>query len=168
MEHSSHARRGRRDHDIPDPARGQTDDAGGGQSLWRQVRPWFIVALCLAITGIAMLALGVVALGEHQSAWTDTLTPLGVMVLVVSAAPFILGVVRLVAPPQRANERCGCCKCYRPSAMATYSRGLCMVDQHPHATASQECCPRFTFSERAMVRERLSASPHVLHTPRES
>jgi hypothetical protein len=167
MEHSSHTRRGRRSHDATDAVGGQADDARGGKSPWRQVRPWFIVALVLLLTGIAILTTAVIALGDRQNDWTTVLTPLGVMMLCVSAVPFILGVVRVLAPPVRPNERCGCCKFYNPSSTATYARGLCMVEQHPHATTSQDCCPRFAYSERAMARERLSASPNVPRTPRE-
>lgn len=102
----------------------------------------------------------------HQSTSTDTLIPIAALLLAVSSAPFVLGLVRLLAtPPPPPMRRCGLCKYYRAIG-STYGQGLCTIDRQYHLTYRQDACDRFIFSERAMVRDRLSDAPHVLNVVR--
>lgn len=143
--------------------------AGGGvaptaprRPLAHPAAPWLLLALVLSIAGLAMIGGGMAAFRAGQQGLTDTLTPLGALLLATSSAPLVLSIVRLLAQPALPREqRCGRCQFYRPNA-GGYQRGVCLVDRQRQPTTRQDTCERFEYSERAMVRDRLSAAPHVL------
>jgi hypothetical protein len=130
---------------------------------WQQMRPWLIASLVLAGLGVLCFVASIIALGRGARSVTDALTPVGVLFIATCATPLILGLVRVVdqSPP---DDRCGRCTFYRPSP-DDYAHGTCMLDVARLATTSTDSCARFRYSERAMVRERLSAAPHILNSP---
>ncbi len=135
------------------------------QHARRQALPWFVIAGCFAGVGLAMVIIALLVADERQPLLTETFLPMGVMLLAVSTAPGILGVVRLLAmPPVRAAQHCGLCQFYRPND-TTYDRGVCAIDSAYHLTTRLESCERFSYSERSMVRDRLSEAPHILGSP---
>ncbi len=130
-----------------------------------RVRPWFIAAAALGLLGLSMLTVSLVALARHGRDLADALVPVGIMLLVTSGAPLLLGILRLIEPPQANTQRCGRCRFYQ-SVTADYTHGWCALERPRHATTSDAGCGRYQFSERAMVRDRLSQAPHVLNNSR--
>lgn len=108
-----------------------------------------------------MVAAALAAKTRHQTL-TDTLTPIGAMLFATSSAPLVLGMVRLLAQPTiQKNQRCGLCQYYRASS-SSYASGQCALERQRRPTTREASCDRFRFSERAMVRDRLSEAPHIL------
>ncbi len=132
-------------------------------SRWQQMRLWLTASLVLAGLGVTAFVVSIVALGRGARSIADALTPVGVIFIATCAAPLVLGLMRAMDQPP-PDERCGRCTFYRP-AKDDYARGTCMLDVARLATTSADTCGRFRYSERAMVRERLSAAPHVLNSP---
>jgi hypothetical protein len=132
-------------------------------SRWQSVRAWFVSALVIFSLGFFALVASIIALSRGNVVMADALTPVGALLLVTSAAPLIFGLMRLVeisAP----EHHCGRCALYRPAA-ENYARGICTLDGGHAPTTSANGCGRYIFSERAMVRERLHAAPHILDSP---
>lgn len=131
---------------------------------WQSLKPWLFVALGLGLLGTALLTASVLALGAGQKVAADALTPVGIMIFAASIAPLMLGFLRFIDPPVTVNQqRCGRCRFYQATD-ASYAHGWCGAESMRHATVSTGGCVRFQFSERAMVREKLSAAPHVLNS----
>ncbi len=134
------------------------------RSRARQVLPWFIASAALALAGIIMLAVGIIALGRGAHALTDSLTPIGGLFIAMCAAPLMLGLLRLADTTATPENRCGRCKFYKPG-LENYARGMCGHENQHFTTTSDSTCMRFEYSQRAEVRERLSAEPHILNSP---
>jgi hypothetical protein len=132
-----------------------------------RVRPWLIAASGLALVGLSMLIVSFIALARHGRDLADALVPVGIMLLVTSGAFLMMGLLRFLEPPQANAQRCGRCRFYLP-ATESYSRGWCGVERPHLATTSDAGCGRYQFSERAMVRDRLSQAPHVLNSRTEA
>lgn len=138
------------------------------KSHWQQFKPWLFASLGLGLTGIALLSGSIVAAGEGWQAPAGILASVGITVFAVCIVPLILGTLRIIDPPPTVNQqRCGRCSFYQASA-ASYAHGLCAVEALRRATTSAASCPRFEFSERAMVREKLSEAPHILNSHTEA
>jgi hypothetical protein len=133
----------------------------------QRVRPWFIAGGVLGLMGLIMLLVSFIALARGGRAVADALVPAGVMLLMTSGAPLMLGTLRFLDPPQASNQRCGRCRFYQPVTEG-YTRGWCAVERPRVVTTSDSTCGRYQFSERAMVRERLSQAPHVLNSRTEA
>lgn len=132
-------------------------------SRWQSVRPWFASALVIFGMGLLVLVASIITLAHGNVEMADALTPVGALLLVTSAAPLIFGLMKLVEI-SGPEHRCGRCAFYRPSD-ESYVRGICAADGGHAPTTSDNGCGRYAFSERAMVRERLNAAPHVLDSP---
>ena len=138
------------------------------QSQWQQFRPWLFGALGLGATGIVLLGGSIVAAGNRQQALAGILASVGITVFAVCIIPLILGALRVLDPPPTVNQqRCGRCSFYQANA-DSYAHGLCGVEVLRRATTSDASCARFEFSERAMVREKLHAAPHILNSHTEA
>jgi len=133
-------------------------------SRMQQVRPWFIASAALGLMGLALFTIGIIALGRGAHEITDALTPVGALFIAMCAAPLVLGLLRMAEPPPTPENRCGRCKFYKPGT-ENYARGVCGHESQHFVTTSDSTCMRFEFSQRAMVRERLSAAPHILNSP---
>lgn len=132
----------------------------------RQSLPWFMTALALGSAGLASVIISMIALGSGKQTLADSIEPIGALLLVVSGVPLVIGVMTLIEQPARATHRCGLCQFYRP-AQGTYQQGTCASDRLVRPLTRYDGCGRFTESQRAMVRDRLSDAPHVLNSARE-
>ncbi|MBA3825247.1 MAG: hypothetical protein H0X24_15280 [Ktedonobacterales bacterium] len=132
-----------------------------------RVRPWLIAGLVLALLGLMMLAISLIAFTHRGRDLADALVPAGIMLLVTSGAPLMLGLLRFLEPPGANTQRCGRCRFYQPVTEG-YTRGWCTVDRPRLSTTSDSGCGRYQFSERAMVRDRLSQAPHILNSRTEA
>jgi hypothetical protein len=132
-------------------------------SRWQSVRPWFVAALVIFGMGLAVLIGSIFVLGHGNAVMATSLIPVGALLLVTSAAPLIFGLMKLVEI-SGPEHHCGRCAFYHPSPEG-YTRGICVVDGGQAPTTSDNGCGRYAFSERAMVRERLNAAPHILDSP---
>jgi hypothetical protein len=131
---------------------------------WQRVRPWFIAGGAIAALGLGMLLISLFAFAQHSRAIADALVPASVMVLVTSGAPLMFGLLRFMESPPTNTQRCGRCRFYQPVTEG-YTRGWCAIERPRTPTTNDGGCGRYQFSERAMVRERLSQAPHVLNSP---
>ena len=113
----------------------------------------------LAMTGIglALLAGGIV------TAFSPAAGPV-VFLLVFLSSPFLLygsillllaSVEGLVHKVQRTRKHCGRCRFYQPFA-GRYALGHCQSDPRKSVVRRTDGCPFFSYSERAMVRDRLA------------
>ncbi len=133
----------------------------------RRVRPWLISAAVLGLLGLSMLAVSMIALSRQERDVAEALVPAGIMLLVTSGAPLMLGILRFLEPPQTNTQHCGRCRFYL-AVTEDYTHGWCAVERPRRATTSDAGCGRYQFSERAMVRDRLSQAPHVLNSRTEA
>jgi hypothetical protein len=129
----------------------------------RAALPLLLTALVLGGAGTAVILVSVQLAANHQRMIADALTPIGVLLLWTCSAPLILGGLRLLdTTAERPKQHCGQCQFYRP-ATGDYRRGACGFEAPRRYTTHSDACAHFVYSERAMVRERLSAAPHVLN-----
>jgi len=119
------------------------------------------MATVLASLGMGMLGLTLVLNSTGQRMLVDSLVPVGVMLLATSSAPCVIGIVRLLDHAQPRTDHCGRCQFYQP-ASGSYQHGICRRTSNP--TMRLDTCANFTYSERAMVRDRFSEAAHVLNS----
>ena len=129
--------------------------------------PWFVAALVMSITGSGTLAVAFLLARNGQRSLTDTLVPVGIMVLALSLLPLVVGILRTFDAPQTRVDTCGRCQFYRAS-ISTYQVGICAYSRDRRPTSRVESCEHFTYSERAMVRDRLTGEQQVINLPTES
>jgi hypothetical protein len=122
---------------------------------------WFLMATILASLGVGTIGMTLVLNATGQRALVDSLMPVGVMLLATSSAPCVIGIVRLLDQSHPRTDHCGRCQFYHPAA-STYQHGTCGRTRNP--TMRLDACDNFTYSERAMVRDRFCEAAHVLNT----
>jgi|GEM_PF-5323838 hypothetical protein len=116
---------------------------------------WLAMAIASSILGLSLLTTAILAI-IFVSGWLGG-------ALLVLATPFsLIGVLLLLIEAcdrlsrcLHRTHHCGSCRYYQPEADA-YERGLCLVDPREPVVQRTYWCPYYTFSERAMVRDRLS------------
>lgn len=114
-----------------------------------------------AAGGAALAAWGIIALlGNGEAAlplslFGSVLLALGGALLLVALGRATSGRIR------RIKRHCGRCRFYQAES-GIYSLGRCAAAPGEPAVRRTDTCPSFHFSERAMVRERLSRRPDLL------
>jgi hypothetical protein len=119
------------------------------------------MAAVLASLGVAMLGMTLMFNSADQRVLVDSLVPVGVMLLATSSVPCVIGIVRLVDHSQPHTDHCGRCQFYQP-ASGFYQHGVCGRTHNP--TMRLDTCINYTYSERAMVRDRFCEAAHVLNS----
>lgn len=113
--------------------------------------------------GLALLAGGIVmALSAVPS--------YGVLLLFFLSSPFLLygGILLLFAPAagmlrrlRRIRNHCGRCRFYQPLD-GQYALGRCRADPNEGEVHRKAGCPFFSYSERAMVRDRFAQRAEMM------
>ncbi len=132
----------------------------------RVAAPWLLTSTCIILFGLAVMCVSWLAAHSGQIELAASLSPISAMVLALGCFPLLVAVVRLLEKPPQKAERCGLCRYYLP-APDGYDRGKCGVSLERHPTVRTASCDRFEFSERAMVRDRLTGAPHIVNSGRE-
>ena len=135
--------------------------------LWNDQNPRSI-GTALSITSIGLILLGgfvLAASSGSRDAGRDA------ALLLLFGAPMTIfgGLFLLFALVERAAKRfihtskyCGCCVFYHPHN-DDYEVGLCRADPCEGYVQRAHVCPYFRYSERAMVRDKLSQKPLLLN-----
>src|SRR5579885_2028750 len=125
------------------------------QGRWNEPSPPTLRSgIALSSIGLALLAAGIVIACGTTSGYS--VFPLsspfllygGVLLLLASAE----GIARRV---QRIKNHCGRCCFYQPLE-GQYTLGRCRADPHESVVHRLAGCPFFSYSERAMVRDRFA------------
>jgi hypothetical protein len=124
--------------------------------------PWLWLALILGLIGLSILLVTTLLAQGGDHALTDSLTPIGAMLLATSSVPLVIGIMLSIGQPSQRVDHCGRCQFYRPTA-TSYQHGICGRDRARRPMLRLDGCEYFTYSERAMVRDRLSEASHVLN-----
>jgi hypothetical protein len=130
--------------------------------------PWFLLAAIITGSGGLLLIIAfAIAIDSKAEGIREALIPVGGLLIATGCAPFFIGIVQhLEHSSPKVEQRCGFCRYYRP-ANGTYARGICTLNRI-HPTLRTMSCEHYVYSERAMVRDRLSNAAHILNSTHES
>lgn len=129
--------------------------------------PWFLLAAIITGSGGLLLIIAfALAIDSKAEGIREALIPVGGLLMATGCAPFFIGVVQhLEHSSPKMEQHCGFCRYYQP-ANGTYTRGICMLNRI-HPTWRMMSCNHYVYSERAMVRDRLSDAAHILNSKTE-
>jgi hypothetical protein len=131
------------------------------QTLSEVPSTWLTMAIASSALGLALLTIAILMM-VFVSGWIGG-------ALLILAAPFsLIGVLLLLIEAGDRLSRhlhrthhCGTCRYYRAEADG-YDRGLCLADPREAIVSRTYWCPYYTYSERAMVRDKLAQHPEKL------
>ena len=135
-------------------------DKAMADARMRAAAPWFTLAVTLALLGLGVV---ITTFINGSRILIDSLVPIGVWLLAASSVPLVIGIVRSIEQPQQRIDHCGRCQFYRAVA-GNYQQGACTRDRAKRATTRLDGCEYFTYSERALVHDRLSEVSSSLNT----
>lgn len=115
----------------------------------------------LAAGGATLAAWGSIALLGNGEAALPLLL-FGSVLLAIGGALLLVALGRATSGRiRRIKHHCGRCRFYQAES-GLYSLGRCAAAPGEPAVCRTDTCPSFHFSERALVRERLSQRPDLL------
>ena len=159
--------RGQADH----PGKSQTQRAGRARRLrylptqgrWDEPETAGLQAgIKLTAAGLAPLTgWGVIALLGNGEAALPLLL-FGSVLITIGSVLLLVALGRAMSSKiTRIKHHCGRCRFYQAES-GVYSPGRCAAAPGAPSVRRTDACPSFHFSERAMVRERLSRRPDLL------
>ncbi len=130
---------------------------------WNKQDSKSIGTACVMTTiGTLFIAAYIIAAmnGGDRYAWP--LLPFGGSMLVFGILVLLFALIEWTAKRLvHTKKYCGCCAFYRPQG-DEYDVGLCWSDPRESYVERTYSCPYFRYSERAMVRDRLSQQRELL------
>lgn len=127
---------------------------------YRVATPLLFMSVIIESIGLGIGVFAVYFNSKGHMHIADVLVSVGIILLGIGAIPFLFGIYLLLRKPIHQHHRCGMCAFYRAES-TSYALGQCdRRDQH--LTTRLHTCEDYRYSERAMVRDRLSSVPQRL------
>jgi hypothetical protein len=135
-----------------------------GAPRWWEQDPKSIGTACvITSTGAILIAIFVVAAITHDDRYAGPLLLFGCALFLFGSLILLFALVEWVAHRFiHPKKYCGCCVFYKPQG-DEYDVGLCRSDPREGYVERTHSCPYFRYSERAMVRDRLSQQRSILN-----
>ncbi len=136
----------------------------GTPAWWHRQDPKGIGTACvMMVLGALFIASYVLAVVSTNDRYTWPLLPFGGALVIFGILILLFALVEwLVKRFIHSKKYCGCCAHYKPQG-DEYDVGLCRADPREGYVARTHFCPYFRYSERAMVRDRLSQRHELLN-----
>jgi|SRR5579859_5916034 len=134
---------------------------------WSKQDPKSLGTAC-AMTSIgAVLILGfILAVLNDDARFAGPLLLFGVAMSIFGGLLLLFALIEWVVKKfTHTKKYCGCCAFYKPQG-DEYDLGLCLSDPQEGFVQRTHSCPYFLYSERAMVRDRLSQQHDLINNIR--